>query len=104
MAVEVMGYGGLILALIAAGTMMWREDEAFFAKLYAVAAFVAIPFLFAGYYGRQIAGYSVSPLLRVLAAIWLLVCGLIAVLYVRRVKRFGRRNRMTIVKTTTVLR
>jgi len=104
MAAEVIGHSIPILMLIAIGIMLWRDYESAVAKLYAVAAFGAIPFSFAAYFGREVAGYPVSPLIHALLAIWLLACGLITSLYVHRLNGLARRNRMTIIKTTMVMR
>ena len=72
-------------------------------RTYAIAAFVAIPFLFARYFGRPLANYPVSLSLRVLIAFWLLACGLTALAYIRRLRRFGRRNQIIIIEATTQL-
>jgi hypothetical protein len=99
-----MEHGIPILLLIALGIMLWRDDGRAAATLYAIAAFIAIPFLFAWYFGRRLANYPVSLSLRMLMAFWLLACGLTAVAYIRRLRRFGRRNQIIMIEATTQLR
>jgi len=104
MALIIMEYGIPILLLIALGIMLWRDDGRDAAAiLYAIAAFIAIPFLFARYFGRQLANYPVSLSLHMLIAFWLLACGLTAVTYIRRLRRFGRRNQIIMIEATTQL-
>src|SRR4051812_24417024 len=50
-----MDHGIPILLLIALGIMLWRDDGRAAATLYAIGAFIAIPFLFAWYFGRRLA-------------------------------------------------
>jgi hypothetical protein len=96
-----MDHGIPILLLIALGIMLWRDDGRAAATLYAIAAFIAIPFLFAWYFGNRLANYPVSLSLRMLIAFWLLACGLTAVVYIGRLRRFGRRSQIIIIETTT---
>jgi hypothetical protein len=103
MALLLMEYGIPILLLIALGTMLWRDDGRGAATLYAIAAFIAIPFLFARYFGRQLASHPVSLSLHLLVAFWLLACGLTAVAYVRRLRRLGRRDQTVIIEASTQL-
>jgi len=103
MAFILMEHGIPILLLIALGILLWRDDGRAAATLYAIAAFIAIPFLFAGYLGRQLANYPVSLSLYVLVAFWLLACGLTAVAYIRRLRRFGRMNQIIMIEATTQL-
>ena len=105
MAAILMGYGIPILLLIALGILLWRDDGRGAAILYAIAAFVAIPLLFARQVGRELANYPVSRSLHVLIACWLLACGLIAVVYLRRLRRCGRGSDvMVMIETTGGLR
>jgi hypothetical protein len=93
----VMEHGFPILLLIALGITLWRDDGRAAATLYAIAAFTAVPFLFAWYFGRRLANYPVSLSLRMLIAFWLLACGLTAVAYLRRLRR---NSRMIMIEAT----
>jgi hypothetical protein len=94
-------HGVPILLLIALGIMLWRDDGRAAATLYAIAAFIAIPFLFARYFGSHLANYPASLSLHILIAFWLLACGLTAVVYMRRFRTFGRRSQIIIIEATT---
>jgi hypothetical protein len=96
---RVLEYGIPILLLAAVGVWLWRDDDGFIAALYAVAVFIAIPFGWAQYAGRAIAGYSTSRSLQVMVTIWLACCGVIAARYAWRLR--GPRSRWTVTVTTT---
>ena len=100
MAAIVMQYGVAIVMLIALGALLWRDDGRGAAIVYTIAAFAAIPFVFARYLGREMANYSVSLSLHVGIALWLAGCGVIAVVYLRRLSRWGRGSDGMVVMRT----